>query len=499
MAVAISGYPYTPRAAVMDVADNSVANEATSLLIQLPDNSEKGRVVVADNGTGIAPDTLNEVLRAGSRTQALYTAQSLSRYGIGLKGAGFSLGGKIVVLTRWKGEITRRRAIELSVIEHSDAWFQDTRDPDEDEVKYFNSLLAQLPGAGQRETGTVVIIEELNIRSREIGRLKADIARALGETYSKFIASGRLSVQLNDRVIEAVDPLHRENPSTVVLYKQEPVKLNNGTTIYFSAVSLPHPNQVDIETRRAYRYTQSNQGFYLYRNGRLIRSGETLGLFSYDFHYNAFRAELEYNSEADDDIKVDVAKSTVTATPEIQQKLQEMVTIARKTAETLWRERDVLTEEDIVGLFDESNRLIGARTNLLVETAVTRKANKKPSNGKVVVETPPAKPKAKPQDIPYLIPKESLPGDVLYRPIYDGELQSVVVEINLSHPFSKAVFSVSPGEGRGSLPRKATTATQQLLFVLGAAEYGLAGDDGNEKLLEQFRRYASMNLRALLD
>ena len=83
-------------------------------------------------------------------------------------------------------------------------------------------------------------------------------------------------------------------------------------------------------------------------------------------------------------------------------------------------------------------------------------------------------------------------------PTANPAVQSVVVDINLAHPFSKAVFSVSPGEGKRSVPRRATTAVQQLIYVLGHVEHMLNDELENRELFEQFRRYASMNLRALL-
>jgi hypothetical protein len=532
MAVAIAGYPYSARAAILDIVDNSVAAHATGIEIVLP-SSPDGQITIADNGVGIAPEILSEVLRAGSRVQDRYASQSLSRYGIGLKGAGFSLGEKIAVFTKASGQPVRRRAIELPIIQANDAWIQETREPSESEKQRFEAALAGLPGENGKKTGTLIVIDGLNLRSRDIGRLKTEISRALGETYQKFL-SNLLKIRLNDVEIEPNDPLHRENPETLTLYKREPISLSNGAVIYFSAVSLPHPNQVPIEMRRRYRYTQTNQGFYLFRNGRLLRSGESLGLFSPDFHYNAFRAELEYTTDADEHINVDVAKSVVTVTPEVQQKLQEMVQVSRKTAETLWREKDVLTEEDVKGLFDETNRLIASRSNLLAETAESRKKKARggaanPSVQKVVQSTgqaatagqptavggqgtpgatallgkptTPALPpkKTTPQDIPYLQPIDSLPADVLYRPIWNGDLGSVVVQINRSHPFYKAVFSTSKGEGRDSLPRTATTATQQLIYILGSTEWSLSNEEEQERLFEQYRRYASMNLRALLE
>jgi len=241
--------------------------------------------------------------------------------------------------------------------------------------------------------------------------------------------------------------------------------------------------------------------------------------------WGSFRADLEYSTDADEHINVDVAKSSVTVTPEVQQKLQEMVTVCRKTCDTIWREKDVLTQEDIKGLFDDTNKLIGSRSNLLVESIGARKKKSRAAaengtqsagdtgtagdggqtalpgiEGATPGSTPllPA-PKSSLRDIPYLQPVESLPGDVLYRPMWVGQLNAVVVQVNMQHPFYKAVFSTSSGEGRDSLPRAAATATQQLIFVLGLTEWSFADTEEFERLFEQYRRFASMNLRALLE
>ena len=517
IAVAIAGYPYSARAAILDIVDNSVeaAADRIAILLEQPGKDLK-RLAVADNGTGIPPKILDEVLRAGSRTNHLYGKESLSRYGIGLKGAGFSLGSKLSVITRVQGHPIMRRAIDLEYIQQSDAWVQEVREPSTEELSIFDSAMAQLPEGGQRDSGTVVIVENLNIRSRDITRLRNEIVRQLGETYAKFLA-GRGSSLLQIKVledwnaetllpnpgvlIEAVDPLHRENPATLVLYPREEIKLDDGTSIFFSAAVLPHPNTVGSEVERRYRYTQPNQGVYVYRNGRLILGGDTLGFFSKDFHLNAFRAELEYTSAADEHVLVDVAKSHITLTQEVFSRLSELVKVCTRTAQTLWREKDVLTDEDIRGLFDESNSLIASRQRLIIDLAKKRREQQEraetvepgKNGGKKGKKTGKAS-----KEVAYLRPQSRLPEDVLYRPMYDPEVRSVVVDVNLDHPFSKAVFSVSPGEARRSVPRKATTAVQQLLYVLGQAEYMLNDEEDNRELLDQFRRFASLNLRALL-
>jgi hypothetical protein len=325
--------------------------------------------------------------------------------------------------------------------------------------------------------------------------------RAVGEGYAKFlgVAGGpaKLRVRIDKVDVEPIDPLHRENGDTLTLIKREEIELDDGSSVFFTAVALPHPQTVSDEIRRKYRYSQKDQGIYVYRNGRLVIGGETLGLWGVDFHLNAFRAELEYTTSADEHVQVDVAKSTVLLSEEVANKLKPFVTTALRTADTLWREKDILTPNDIQGLFDESNRLIASRHKLLIEALKKRKAElgqrKRPApradkGGKKEQATKGA----------FLRPVASLPQDVLYRPLLDGDVGGLVVEVNLAHPFSKALFEVSASQGKKSIPRRATTAIQQLLYVLGYCEDSLSDDNEQRELFEQFRRYVSMNLRALL-
>ncbi|MFX8723602.1 hypothetical protein ABTM71_19245, partial [Acinetobacter baumannii] len=85
----------------------------------------------------------------------------------------------------------------------------------------------------------------------------------------------------------------------------------------------------------------------------------------------------------------------------------------------------------------------------------------------------------------YLRAVDSLPDGVLYRPLLDGDVGGLVVEVNISHTFAKAVFEAAGGDaGAGNskraVPRRATTAIQQLLYVLGYCEYTMSGDDDDD-------------------
>jgi hypothetical protein len=549
IAHAIAAFPYDPLTATMDIVDNSVENGASGISVAF---NKKGKtieqIVIADNGTGIAKAIIDEVLRAGSRTEHLYRTTSLSRFGVGLKGAGFALATVITIMTRSETGVIQRRSIDQEKIEKTDRWEQEARAPTEDERKFFEETVAALPGptTPTAATGTVVILQGVKLQTRDLSKLRANLVRKAGETYGKFLSASaesmrRLSINIDDSAVEAFDPLHRENPDTQLIYRRQKIDFEDGSSAFFTAVGMPHPNSQPEEVVRRYRYTQKNQGAYVYRNGRLVRSGETFGLFSRDFHLNAFRVEIEYDSSADAHFKVDVAKSTIVLDDEAEGKLKDLFRDSARTADTLWRQKDVATKGEIDELFNESNRLIGSRANLLIEAINQKKGELRvPRRGPVITPpkpTPPAvegnsisaaegapattdagegtplqvaPPAVKRGFAPYLRAVDNLPDGVLYRPLLDGEVGGLVVEVNISHPFAKAVFEAAgvetgAGNGKRAVPRRATTAIQQLLYVLGYCEYTMSGDDDDDddgetaRLFEQYRRYLSMNVTALLD
>lgn len=545
IAHAIAAFPYDPLTATMDIVDNSVENGASGVSVSF---NKKGKtieqIVIADNGTGISKAIIDEVLRAGSRTEHLYRTTSLSRFGVGLKGAGFALATAITILTRSEAGVIQRRSIDQEQIEKTDRWEQEARAPTEDERRFFEEALAALPGPTNPSsaTGTVVVLRGVKLQTRDLSKLRTNLLRNAGETYGKFLSATDesirgLSITIDNSAVESFDPLHRENPETQLIYRRQKIDFEDGSSAFFTAVALPHPNSQPDEIARRYRYHQKNQGAYVYRNGRLVRSGETFGLFGRDFHLNSFRVELEYDSSADAHFKVDVAKSTIVLDDEAEAKLKEFFRDSARTADTLWRQKDVPTKGEIDELFNESNRLIGSRANLLIEAINQKKGELRvPRRGPVVTPSKPPTPTivenptspaegvpaattetgetAPPPVVkrgfaPYLRAVDSLPDGVLYRPLLDGDVGGLVVEVNISHPFAKAVFEAAGGDaGAGNskraVPRRATTAIQQLLYVLGYCEYTMSGDDDDDdgettRLFEQYRRYLSMNVTALLD
>ena len=103
---AIARIGYSSHSAIMDIVDNSISAGATKILIEIDRDIEKTIVMknniityrIVDNGKGMGDEQIINALKLGS--DANYDDNSLSKYGMGLKSAGFSLGHKLEILSK---------------------------------------------------------------------------------------------------------------------------------------------------------------------------------------------------------------------------------------------------------------------------------------------------------------------------------------------------------------------------------------------------------------
>ena len=106
---AISKIGYNPCSAILDIVDNSVVAKANEIIVFLfikegstinnTLNIEKIQIV--DSGIGMTDSEIDNALQLGSNSN--YDKNSLSKYGLGLKSAGFSLGNRIEVVSKILG------------------------------------------------------------------------------------------------------------------------------------------------------------------------------------------------------------------------------------------------------------------------------------------------------------------------------------------------------------------------------------------------------------
>jgi len=347
---AISKIGYKFHAAIEDIIDNSVAADAKNIRIvfDLQDGAtlrEKNKIVsitIIDDGIGMSVDGINTALDLGS--DVTYNSGSLSKYGLGLKSAGFSLGRKISVYSKKDNILSSVKVLDRDVIKERNIYGVISEEISENLLNGVDS-------------GTVVKISKINIPHDSLGKTLNTLKSRLGVIYSELIISKNISIEiyvgaqvskiqpkdilffdlaLSDFDIENYDA---KSPYLVLDRNIELDDAQNVTSINVKAVIFPmasmeyYPGFSDEEKSLIadYDITRPNSGFYIFRNNRLIKWGDNLGFLNRDAIN--LRAYISFNTEHDDVLHVDVSKQNLVLTEQFVEALDKALKRPVKQAE----------------------------------------------------------------------------------------------------------------------------------------------------------------------
>ena len=327
---------YKPYAAIEDIIDNAVsAARAANIKVKIDifegktftEKSNIERITVLDDGTGMDDEVIRKALDIGSEVN--YEEMSLSKYGFGLKSAGLSLGQKITVVskTQYSG-FSNCLILDANYI----------RDKEE-----YGVLIGEVGEEYQKqlahsEHGTIVSVSDISITDTA-NSLKNKLLSRLGAIYYEFLSRSEnklcIEVIINDKSvnIEPIDILHRQDslnkfdeydydcktPCRVI--NSHPLVLSGSSegsapviinaTIFPQAKMANYPtfSAEEKESIRKYGVSGANSGFFIFRNDRLIRWGDNLGIIDRDLR--TFRARIDITSEHDKLLNVDVSKQNL--------------------------------------------------------------------------------------------------------------------------------------------------------------------------------------------
>lgn len=280
---ALSRIGYELSAAIADLIDNSIDAEATKVEISFFRNDTQiTAVTIADDGRGMNRADLERGMQFAGRTDHELT--DLGTYGMGLKSASFSQAKTLTVISRQNGSVVGGR---WSVEGINDDWCLDIIDPEAAGRAFDeNCLRGSAPPCG-----TLVIWERLDrlVVGRHADALDEFLNTALprleahlGLTFHRFLESGALSIALlvrhERRALALPRPVRPRDPFR---YAESgatswPRTLNCELPGLGALALEAHiwPSNVATEgfllgSKRGLEF----QGFYFYRNNRLIQAG----------------------------------------------------------------------------------------------------------------------------------------------------------------------------------------------------------------------------------
>lgn len=304
---------YSFHAAIADLIDNSITAGARRVDI-IGDPVESRFVTILDDGAGMSPRAARQALQlAGSTRGQPRAGNDLGRFGLGLKTASLSQARRLTVLTTREGTTTGLQW-DIDHVRETAEWSLTVLGPAEyNGLPHASDLLAQA-------NGTLIVWQELDYMLGGASRPDQVMAERLNElrshlslTFHRFLDDGTrnpVRMTVNGLRIKALDPFLSNNPKTQTS-PREPLIID-GQRIEFQAFTLPHHSALSKAERERWDLTagmRERQGFYIYRNKRLISYGHWYGLARREELSKQSRVRVDIPNTVDHLWQLDIKKS----------------------------------------------------------------------------------------------------------------------------------------------------------------------------------------------
>ena len=332
--------------AVSDLIDNSLTAGARNIWLDFHWSGANSRVSFLDDGSGMSETELIDAMRIGSQSPRQTREPSdLGRFGLGLKTASISQARCLTVATHTGRGAIHTRRWDLDHLVSTGDWQLLNIPSQSSEVD--TKRLSQL------DHGTLVVWDRLDRLVGDVGadnkgargqfhQALRDVEQHLAMVFHRFMqGTNSVSIWLNDQRIERWDPFLSDETATQRLSQEAlgPSDIGIAVTPYV----LPHHTHLTDEQHRSAAGPggwNAQQGFYVYRNRRLLLPGDWLGLgFTKEEHYKLARIQIDLPNSLDHDWEIDVRKSRARPPQIHRDALRRIAQATRARAVEVYRQR----------------------------------------------------------------------------------------------------------------------------------------------------------------
>ncbi|MEP0923405.1 ATP-binding protein [Leptolyngbya sp. ST-U4] len=346
MIESLRAFGYNIQTAIADLIDNSITAKAKNVWLEFSWNGTDSFISIRDDGKGMSEGELVSAMRPGSQSPLEERDQDdLGRFGLGLKTASFSQCRRLTVASRTRGSATAVRRWDLDYVNQTDQW---------------RLLRSAAPGSESRlvelETmtaGTIVLWECMD---RVVGDARASdrgahdhfletaetVEHHLAMVFHRFLEKRNcLKIWINGNPVKPWDPFLVDEKATQAL-PEEKFSIRRRKLLVQPYV-LPHHSKIDqgTHTRAAGPAGwNAQQGFYVYRNERLLVPGDWLGLgFQKEEHCKLARIRVDLPNSLDDEWNIDIKKSRARPPASLKSDLRRIARATRQRAVEIYRHR----------------------------------------------------------------------------------------------------------------------------------------------------------------
>jgi len=337
---------YSLETAVADLIDNSISAESTDIKIFCDISRSAPVLVISDNGHGMAEDEIILAMRHGAADPRKKRGPNdLGRFGLGLKTASFSQCRMLTVVSAVSGRLSAAEW-SLTKIEEEDDWLLSVLEPNEIDKLPFIEILG--------DTGTLVIWRDLDrLFEDEVGHKRDEIVseklavvdKHLALVFHRFLAGEvkgrrRLSIHINGHPVTSFDPFCRTNDATQML-REEKIWIGDAQVVMQPYI-LPHHSRLSASEWDFYQDRSdfiSNQGAYVYRNGRLMAWGDWFRLVPKGESTKLARVQIDFPNSLDEAWTIDIKKSRARPPHIVREQLRRIISQITARSVTVHRGR----------------------------------------------------------------------------------------------------------------------------------------------------------------
>jgi len=315
---ALRSIGYSFEAAVADLIDNSIDAQAKNILVRLVITKEGHLdLVIWDDGWGMDGETLKEAMRFGSDISR--ELERLGKFGLGLKLASLSQAKEVHVISAKDGKLCGRAWLEHGIAQDFSSTVFST-------AECRNVISEIVPEKSFARSATVVWWSHLYREAKHphkpdelAQKLMRRLEHYLSLAFHRFLSgkARKISITLDifDQdigwggvpvVLDALDPFGY--PHTGSADFPQRMLLDGQYKDHIKMTAHVWPANSSSAEYKLPGGANSRQGFYFYRNNRLIQGGGWNGIREAEPHSSLARIEVDVSEDFDVDVSLDVKK-----------------------------------------------------------------------------------------------------------------------------------------------------------------------------------------------
>ncbi len=343
----LRGLGYSAETAIADIIDNSISAHARNVDVTFVWAGANSVVTIRDDGDGMDEQQLDRAMRLGEAYPSILRAEhDLGRFGLGLKTASFSQCRRLTVASRKDSRLNSLHwDLDLLAASQSGEWLLMEGAPE--------SALGFVRPLEEVDHGTLVVWECLDrivtaeFSEQDFLNLIDRVESHLAMIFHRYLdgSAPRTRIAINGHGTKAWDPFLLSHPAT---WRSPTERIaSTGGIVEVQCFVLPHRDRLDsdvFESTAGPDGWTAQQGFYVYRNMRMLVAGSWLGLgpgrsWTKEEPHRLARIRLELGNSADTAWKLDIRKSTAHPPVEIRERLARLAEDTRARARRVFAHR----------------------------------------------------------------------------------------------------------------------------------------------------------------